>query len=696
LIVHRDLKPSNILVTAAGEIRLLDFGIAKLLGEGTGVRTHDTTALRPLTPTHASPEQITGGPISTATDVYALGVVLYQLLTGHHPHGVRADSPLELVRAIAEGEPRRPVNVVTLSDAGSPGDGQSHATPAGIARARSTTPDRLRRAIAGDLDNILLMALRKEPVRRYATVDQFADDLRRYLTGRPVRARPDTVAYRLGKFVARNRASVTAATATVIAIVGLVAFYTTRLTTERDNVRAESAKAAEVASFLTGLFETNDPNRSARQNVSARELLDRGLERIDADLGRQPGVRAAMLAAIGDAYRALAHYDRAGPALDSALAIRQRLHGQRHADVAASLLAKARLHYDRGEYDAAEPLAQQALDMDRGLLGNRNITVAHDLNVLSSIIINKGQPMRALPLVREIVDVRRELQGEEHPQYLTNLNNLGLLLSQTGDVTAADTIYRAIIEIRRRSGKDDPQLALTLENLAALLYLKGDLDSPVPLMREALSMRARIFGEDHTELSTPRNNLAAILRDRGEFTEAEALVRRVIGSESALRGENHWYVAYYEVSLALVLGARSNATEAERLLRRALEIYGQTFTADNSYVGNALVALGNLRLERGDAVEAEPLFRRAVRVFRQPGAGAVWPIAAAENGLGAALVATGRLEEGGPLLLHSDSVLAAERGASSSMARTSAGRVARFYESTGQPELAARFRARAR
>jgi eukaryotic-like serine/threonine-protein kinase len=587
MVVHRDLKPSNILVDAAGRVKLLDFGIAKLLAGSGDAPLETRTLSRALTPEYASPEQIQGRPISVASDVYQLGLILYELLTDQRPYDLSDASPLDVERIVCHEPPKR-LSVAVAADG---------------ARAR-----RLR----GDLDSIVHEALRKEPERRYASVERLAEDVERHVAGLPVAARGDTMGYRAGRFVLRHRYSMAAAVLVAALVVAWAVTATVQARTiarERDRARAEAVKAEQVKGFVLRLFEKADPNEARSDALTARELLDRGWSSIQADLAGQPDVQAELLDTVGQIYRELGAYDRAEPLLVRALDLSRSLEGGDQPLVATVLRSNGRLRRERGSYDLAESLFNDAIARQRRQLGPDHREIAVTLNDLGQTLFARGDYARATPVFREALDMRRRLFGEEHVDVADALDRLGMSLSAQGDYKSAEPLLRQGLELRRRLlPKDHPRLATSLSDLAVVVQRLGDLVQAEALYRESLAIAIRTRGENHPYVAVTMNHLARLLRTKPDLTGAEDLLRKALAIRKQALGDRHPDVAMNLNDLGRLVYDKGDRAEAERLYREALAIY----PPQHAWRAATVFNLGRVLEDRRDYAGALQNYREAL------------------------------------------------------------------------------------
>ena len=512
LIVHRDLKPSNILVARDGTPKLLDFGIAKMLDDRHMMHTMAVTQAdyRVLTPDHASPEQIRGDPITTASDTYVLGVVLYELLCGCKPFTLKGNRLGDLERAICEEQPPPPSVVI-----------QAREDAAGIARQRGTSPARLRRELAGDLDNIVLMAMRKEAERRYSSVEQFAADVQRYLDGMPVLARADAWNYRAGKFLKRHSLAVALAVGFLAVLVGFsVTTYlqAQRIAQERDvaeaeRVRAQTAqqRAEAVKDFLIDSFRLADPSHARGKDITAREILDQGAARITKELRAQPDLQATLLDTIGSVYLSLDLPGDAQPLIEQGLAVRRKLFGERHLDVANSLYSLNRVYEKKGDLKTAEALAIDGLAINTLLTGTQSLETAGSLCRLGVIEYAKGELSNAQRRLEECLRIRVVQRGPDHEDLTGPLDTLARLAQARRDFPTAQRLYREALRIDLLTrGEDHPQYIRHLHNLATAMAEQGDLAGAEPLYRQTLDLLRKVLGPEHSETIEATGNLGRL------------------------------------------------------------------------------------------------------------------------------------------------------------------------------------------
>ena len=613
LIVHRDLKPGNIMVTKDGRVKLLDFGIAKVLqaGTGGGEETGLTrTGMRIMTPEYASPEQVRGEPVTTASDVYSLGVILFELLTGHRPYRFPTRSASEIENVILSTEPKKPSTVVQQRDEAAP----EATAPELVSQSRGTLPAKLRKRLAGDLDNICLKALRKETEQRYASVDQLLQDITAHLQGQPVSARPATVGYRVRKFVFRHRLAVATAAGVFLAIAGLVTFYTIRLAEERDVARREARKAAEVSSFLAGLFKVADPGESLGATVTARELLERGAERIQSELKDQPLVRATMLGVVGNVYRSLGLYNEATPLLQEALSLREQS-GDNQSEIATSVADLGNLCNEAGNYPASDSLLHRALAMRTSLADGPSLDVAASANDLAVLYGAMGRYDEADSLLGVALHTRELLLTPDHDLVIETLNNIADNLQNKGAYDEADSLMRVVLASRRRAyGEKHPKVSLALSSLGFIMQDKGEFDEAEALYRQVLALDREIYGDQHPEISTDMYHVATVLQLKGHLDSAEVMFRKVLAMDRAMRGNEHPYIAPDINNIASVLSEKGDLRGAESLHREALALNRKILGDDHPEVATSMSNLGVVLMKQHRYNEAEPLLRQALQL----------------------------------------------------------------------------------
>jgi serine/threonine protein kinase len=630
-IIHRDLKPSNILVSRQDGVpvpKVIDFGIAKAIEETKdhalrSMLTREGTFIG--TPDYMSPEQ--AGVIDfdpdTRTDVYALGVLLYELLSGRRPHQFDRRTQEAVQQVLRDVRPDRPSTAVSTRRR------LTRATPAPdvtalktIVDSRRTTPDRLRRQLAGDLDNIVLKAMQKEPVRRYGSAEAFADDLRRYLEGLPVLARADTWTYRTSKFVRRHTVGVGVATAAVLMLVAfavVMAVQSQRIARERDRAlaaeqraRVEAETSQQVSNFLIGLFEVSDPGKARGNTITAREILDKGAKSIADDLHDSPDVRARLMYTMGNVYKSLGLYDEAQRLLEQTLQEREKV-GVSRAELGTTLDNLGDVHRYRGKYAQAEPLLRRALEARRDANGPESKEVAQTYNNLALVMNSLDKQKQAEEFEREALRIRRKVTGERSTATANSLMNLGIILKDQSRLEEAEAAQREALAIRReRLGPLDPSVAISLRTLANTMGARGKNEEAEPLMREALAIFRKVMGPGSNYLDGALNDLASILQDLNRLDDAEALYVEALDIAHTRDNGKNMEVAMDLNNLASLYEERGEYAKAEPLMRQTLDLRRELRGERSTSVATALNNLGRLRATLHDLAGGEKLLRQAL------------------------------------------------------------------------------------
>lgn len=612
LVVHRDLKPSNILVweDAEGEaqVKLLDFGIAKLLQEDSELNVLTESGARVMTRAYAAPEQVRGESITTATDVYALGAVLYELLTGRRLF--EATTPYKLEAAILEEAPTLPSVVASDST-----------------RAKSDNKGSFNfdftvwaKELRGDLDVVCLKAVGKEPGARYDSVEAFVADLKRYLEGLPIEAQPPTRGYRFRKFIQRHRAGTVGAIllVTLITAFGIAMMRQQEETTrQRDRAELELAKSETVTDFLLDLFSANRPSEARGDTITARELLVRGQDRLES-LEEQPELRALMKEHIGRIYRNLGEYDKALPLMQEALAERRRVLGDNHEDVAFSLGRLATLRTDQGQFEEALQLSLEALSIRQSLFVEDHPIIASNLSQLALLNKHMGRYEEAEQRFRELIVLVQRLYSPDDMRIATVHNNYGRLLD---DMLAYDASYdqyqKALAINSQHLEPDHPDILITKNNLGMALYRVKRYEEAVEQLTEVVSLRRKILGNTHPGLATSLTTLGAVLMAKNDnalaiehFKEAEDIYRNAFGKE-------HPSVATVKYNSARASHNLADWNVAESSYREALQIRTKALGADHPRVAFIEMYLGRLLHDMENYGEAEVLYLKVFSVFDQ-------------------------------------------------------------------------------
>jgi len=630
-VIHRDLKPSNILVKQNGSVHLLDFGIARQI-EDLDLKVDQTiTGLRLLTPAYASPEQVRGERVGVGTDVYSLGVILYELLAAEPPFNLSNLTPVEAAAVIVRHSPEKPSAVVGRAGPGR--DGDAFALP---------------RAAWADLDVLCLTAMHRDPQRRYASVEALLRDIDHYLHGEPLEVRPDRLGYRFAKFVRRNRTAVAAAVAAFLILAGMSAIFAVRLTKARDAAVAEAARTQRIQKFMASLFQGGDPSAGPDNNLRVLTLLDRGMQQAQALKG-DPEAQAELYDTLGGLYENLGKLDTANALLSDSLGLRRAVFGNDSPQVGEALVALGRLRDDQARLPEAEGLIRQGLDIENRHLAPGHPEITQATTALGKVLEDRGfydaaiqvltratrnQPAgaaiapdladtfyelanchfyaghygKAEDLNQRLLPVYRALHGPDHPRVADVLVNLAAVRHDQTRYAEAEKLERQALRIVENwYGESSPVTASDLTMLARTLVFEDRYGEATQLLRRSLAIKMNIFGPVHPSVASSLNELGNTAVREHKYDDAEQYFTRMASIYHAIYGDRHYLVGIATSNLAGAYAGKQEWPRAEALLRQAIGIFMQAQSPTHINTGIARTKLGHVLLAEKQyrAAEAE-------------------------------------------------------------------------------------------
>ena len=595
LIVHRDLKPGNILVATDDDglprVKLLDFGIAKLLDVPADATLLTQANARPMTPAYAAPEQLEGREITTAADVFALGVLLYELLARTRPYSATEETPTALLRAMER---------------------ETLAAPSGVAeRDGHPIPARYQR----DLDAIVQKALRYAPEDRYPSIEALREDVTRALSGLPVAARKGNAGYRMQRFMRRHRVGVSAAVAGVLALavgLGAALWQGGVAADERDRAQREARTAEEVSAFLVGLFAASNPEEAQGDTLTAFDLLARGEAQAD-QLQAEPEAQATLLRTIGTAYLEMGKFADAQRVLERSLERCLVLAAETGRCEFEATSALADLAIRSGRPDEARTYAERQENLARPLDHGTGTETARALGNLSQAYLLLGNFEKAERNALDAYAIQRRLAPSK--ELATTANNVGGVYLNFRRLDEAEPYLKEALEhARTYFGPDHPSTLRYTTNLAGLYGVRGDFEAAKPLMESVLAARRRVLGPEHPDVALAINNLGMLHWRMGEAAVAERLFRQSVAHTRRSLGDRHPYLAGRLINLAELLTEQGRFDEAEAHDREALAIYRGGFGDEHPDTASGYANLGFVLWRRGDAAAAEPYYRRALAI----------------------------------------------------------------------------------
>jgi serine/threonine-protein kinase len=609
LVVHRDLKPSNILITKDGEPKLLDFGIAKILSpEGERVETVTQRGMWNLTPEYASPEQIKGETITTASDVYSLGIVLYKLLTGHSPYKIKSVFHSDINKIITQSEPTKPSEIIFKTIVDESEENKSEINPQTISITREGSIDKLHKILIGDLDNIVSMAIRKEPEARYSSVDQFADDIKRYLNDKPVSARQDSFLYRAKKFIKRNKnILIPAAIIFIIINLGLagILWQGYIAAKERDIAQLEADKSNRIKSFLLEMISSPDPLKDGSE-VKVIEVIQKASGKLNEELADHPQIESEIRTMLANTYQNLGVYDSALSELLKADQIIRKFYGDKSKETAVSIKSLALIYHYKGDYEKAEDLFKKSLAMLSEVEKEPSFERAMLIDAYGTLLADMGNHEESEKLTEEALKIAESIRGSDDPQVAEIKNNLATSYNYLNKLDEAEKLYNeSLIVFRKHFGDYHLRVSSVINNLAFIHIFKEEHEKAIPLLLESLNIKLKVLGKNHPDLILAYSNVGSTYFNINDFTNAEKYMKESINVGLKNYDEDNINLSRSYMWYGRILDAEKNYKESIYYLDKAYSIRKKELGDENRMTLICQSLLGQTQLSAGNYNEAE-------------------------------------------------------------------------------------------